>query len=96
MADKKGDAQNVRASGRARIAISVAAGAAVTAGETLKALDEDLEGADDIAGKFFALGGKAGQRLAQGDVKGFNSNLRLVRDAITDYLAEEGEETAGT
>lgn len=90
MTDKKQDAKKVSGSSRARIAISVAAGAAVTAGETLKALDEDLEGPDDVAGKLFSLGGRAGQQLARGDVKNFNHSLKLVRDAITDYLEEEG------
>lgn len=86
------DAKNITGSSRARIAISVAAGAAVTAGETLKALDEDLEGADDIAGKLFALGGKAAQRLVRNDQKGFDKNLRLLADSIYEYLDGEREE----
>jgi hypothetical protein len=87
---KQSDGKKVSGNSRARIAIGVAAGAAVAAGETLKALDEDTSGADDVAGKLFSLGGRAGQMLARGDVKGFNANLRLVRDAIGEYLEEEG------
>jgi hypothetical protein len=90
MDKKQSDDRNVSGSSRARIAIGVAAGAAVAAGETLKALDEDTTGADDVAGKLFSLGGRAGQLLARGDVHGFDKNLALVRDAIAEYLEEQG------
>lgn len=81
---------DVSKNSRARIAIAVASGSMVAGGETLKALDEDTTGADDVAGKLLSVGGKALQKLSQGDTKGFNRNLKLVADAINDYLEEEG------
>lgn len=86
------DTRNVTGNSRARIAITIAAAGMTTAGETIKALDEDMEGADDVAGKLLSVGGRAMQRLSRGDRKGFDKNLRLVADAIYEYLDGERED----
>lgn len=91
MADDN-DTKKVTGNSRARIAITIAAAGMITAGETIKALDEDTTGTDDIAGKLLSVGGKAMQRLARGDQKGFDKNLKLVADSIYEYLEVEPEE----
>ena len=92
MATKTDDIKKVAGSSRARIAIAIASAGMVSAGETLQLMDEDTEGGDDIAGKLLSVGGKAMQRLARGDTKGFNKNLKLVADSINEYLGEQSEE----
>jgi hypothetical protein len=56
------------------------------AGQMIQAQDTDTTGTDDIVGKILVTLGKATNSFALGDVTKVNDDLKVVADAIYDYL----------
>ena len=69
-------------SGRAVIIFSIAGSSARGVGRTLRLLDRNDTGADDVGGKIADLFGAALESMAGGDVRNYNSYLKAVADVI--------------
>jgi len=55
-------------------------------GTSLRNLDSDNKGNDDIAGQILQIGGNAINAFGNGDDKGFKKYLRLIADSIYEFL----------
>lgn len=64
-------------------------------GKTLKDIDTDNTGAEDIAGVFLDTGGRAFVAYAKGDLENWQGYLKMVADGIYAYLGlpVPGEDT---
>lgn len=56
-------------------------------GVSLRAMDSDSKGNDDVIGSALQLSGSAIGALANSDTKGFRKYLKLVADSINEFLA---------
>lgn len=56
------------------------------AGQLLEANDSDNTGTDDVVGKVTVSLGKAISSFASGDITKVNEYLKVIADAIYDYL----------
>lgn len=85
MPDKKKKAAEDAAeapSGRSVIIFSIAGSSARGIGKTLRLLDRNDTGADDVAGKIADLLGAAFESMAGGDLRNYNSYLKAAADVI--------------
>lgn len=71
---------------RNRILILIIAAQMGSFGQTLKALDSDNKGNDDIIGQVLQIGGNAVQAFANSDDNGFRKYLKLIADSIYEFL----------
>jgi hypothetical protein len=71
------------------IFVAIAASAMQTAGVILKNKDTNTTGSDDVAGNLLSVGSQALSSYAAGDEQGFRKYLKLIADAINNFLALE-------
>jgi hypothetical protein len=56
-------------------------------GQTLRLLDADSRGNDDVIGQVLQMSGNAVQAFANSDDKGFRKYLKLIADSINEFLS---------
>lgn len=56
-------------------------------GQSLRVIDSDNKGNDDVIGSIMQLSGSALMAFLNGDTKGFRKYLKIIADTINEFLA---------